>query len=99
MKKIIEKDKKTRIKIKLFEKKKIILKLILSNENFFNLIRLEARNFLNMLPVRSSRAFITNRCIDTVNKKKFNKLTNFSRIVFLKLIKNRNISNMYKSTW
>lgn len=99
MKKIIEKDKKTRIKIKLFEKKKIILKLILFNENFFNLVRLNARILLNQLPTKSSRTFITNRCVNTIHKKKFNKLTNFSRIVFLKLIKNRNINNIYKSTW
>lgn len=99
MKKLEEKDKKTRRKIKLFERKKIILKLISSNENFFNLIRLKARNFLNTLPVKSSQVFVTNRCINTINKKKFNKLTNFSRTVFLKLIKNRDISNIYKSTW
>lgn len=99
MKKIIEKDKTTRKKIQIFEKKKLILKSIQLNINFLNIIRWNVNYSLFKLPTRCSKTFITNICINTINKKKFNKLTNFSRMVFLKLIRSRSINNIYKSTW
>lgn len=98
MKKLIEKDKKVRKSILTFEKQKFILKSIYYNKNFFNLIRWNAGIFLTDLPLISSKTRIVNRCSLTISKKKFNKLTNFSRIVFFKLAKSRNISNLYKST-
>eukprot|EP00797_Seminavis_robusta_P035596 Sro884_mit_g215970.1 rps14 (87) ;mRNA; f:42339-42599 len=87
MKKLLEKDKKTRQVIKNFEKKKIILKSISNNLNLTNLIRFNALNSVSKMQKKSSKVLISNRCINTINKKKFNKLTKFSRIVFLKLVR------------
>ena len=97
--KIIERDKKIRKNIYKFEKKIFILKLINKNQNFFSLIRWQAKLRLIILPPISSKSFLSNLCILTINKKKFNKLTNFSRIVFLRFINNKKICNIYKSSW
>jgi len=99
MKKLLEKDKKIRKTIYNFEKKKFILKSIFQNLNFFNLIRWKAYFNLTVLPSKSSKTFITNRCVKTIHKKKFNKLTNFSRMVFLKLVKENQINSIYKGSW
>lgn len=99
MKKLLEKDKKVRKTIYNFEKKKFILKSIYHNLNFFNLIRWKAYLHLSLLPSKSSKTFITNRCIKTINKKKFNKLTNLSRIIFLKLVKANQVNSIYKGSW
>lgn len=99
MKKLLEKDKKVRKNVYNFEKKKMILKSIFQNEKFFNLIRWKAHLNLTLLPSKSSKTLITNRCVKTINKKKFNKLTNFSRMVFLKLIQTNQCNNIYKGSW
>ena len=83
MKKLIEKDKKIRKKVKEFEKQKFTLKMIINNLNLPYLIRFKASNNLNKMSKKVSKTLISNRCITTVNKKKFNKLTNYSRIFFL----------------
>lgn len=97
--KIKERDKKIRKNIYKFEKKRFVLKVISQNQNFFSLIRWKAKYQLNILPSISSKTYLSNLCILTNNKKKFNKLTNFSRIVFLKLVNKKNICNIYKSSW
>lgn len=97
--KLVERDKKIRKNIYCYEKKRFILKIISQNKNFFSLIRWKAKSQLNILPSRSSKTYLSNLCILTINKKKFNKLTNFSRIVFLKLVNKKIISNIYKSSW
>lgn len=97
--KLIERDKKIRKHIYLFEKKRFILKIISQNQNFFSLLRWKAKSQLTNLPSKSSKTSLSNFCILTINKKKFNKLTNFSRIVFLKLINKKKICNVYKSSW
>ena len=99
MKKLSEKDKKIRETINIFEKKKFILKYISQNFNFFNLIRWKSNYNLDLLPSKSSKTFKTNRCIKSINKKKFNKLTNLSRMAFIKFFKQKNLNNTYKSSW
>lgn len=99
MKKLLEKDKKIRNKIKKLEKKKFILKTISNNTHLSNLIRFNAFYNLNKLPNISSKTYISNRCVNTVNKKKFNKLTHFSRMIFLKLARNNKIYSLKKSSW
>ena len=96
--KLVERDKKIRKKIFSLEKKRFILKVISQNQNFFSLIRWNAKSQLNILPSTGSKTYISNLCILTINKKKFNKLTNFSRIVFLKLVNKKRICNIYKSS-
>ena len=97
--KLKERDKKIRRNIYNFEKKRFILKIISQNQNFFSLIRWKAKSQLNILPLRSSKTYLSNLCILTTHKKKFNKLTNFSRIIFLKLVNKKKICNIYKSSW
>jgi ribosomal protein S14 len=99
MKKLLEKDKKTRKKIQNIEKKKFVLKILLNNLNLTNLIRFNALNSLNKLDKKTSKVFISNRCINTINKRKFNKLTKFSRMVFLKLARNKKINGLTKASW
>lgn len=99
MKKLLEKDKVLRIKIKNSEKQHFILKSIFKNTNFFVLIRWKAFLKLNTLGLENSKVSIASRCLQTINKKKFNKLTLFSRYVFLKLIRSGLISGMKKASW
>ena len=99
MKKLIEKDKKIRKQIKKLEKKKFIFKTILNNTNLPYLVRFNAFNELGSLPKNTSKTLISNRCIVTVNKKKFGKLTNYSRTLFLKLARNKKIFGLTKSSW
>lgn len=99
MKKLIEKDKKVRKYIKAFEKKKFILKLIQNNFNLPYLLRFNASNTLNSITKKASKTLTSNRCIATINKKKFGKLTNYSRIFFLKLAKNKKIHGLTRASW
>ena len=99
MKKLIEKDKKTRKIIKSSEKKVFILKMMRNNPSFSYLIRLNASRSLKCLEKNSSQTFVSNRCVATVNKKKFSKWTHYSRIFFLKLVKAKKIYGMSKASW
>jgi ribosomal protein S14 len=53
----------------------------------------------NKLSKQTSKSYISNRCVNTINKKKFNNLTHYSRIVFLKLVRNKNIYGLNKTSW
>ena len=99
MKKLLEKDKKLRLRIKNAETKNFILKAIFKNFNFFILIRWNAFLKLKTLSKRSSSVSLSARCIYTINKKRLNKLTPFSRHVFLKLIRSGQISSIQKASW
>ena len=100
MKKLLEKDKKSRKKIKKLEKKKLIFKMISNNSNLPDLVRFNAFNNLNKMPVKASKNALSNRCSRTINKKRFNKkFTNFSRMVFLKLARNKSIHGLTKASW
>lgn len=99
MKKLLEKDKKVRKKIKKLEKKKLILKVIQNNLTLPYLFRFNASNNLNAMPKQASKTLISNRCIATINKKKFGKLTNYSRIFFLKLVRNKKIYGLSRASW
>jgi len=99
MKRLLEKDKDLRVKIKNSEKQHFILKSIFKNTNFFVLIRWKAFLKLESLGFKNSNVSVASRCLQTINKKKFNKLTLFSRHVFLKLIRSGLISGMKKASW
>jgi len=99
MKKSLERDKKTRKVVKNFEKKKFILKTISNNSSLSSLVRLNAFNNLNKITSRASKTFVSNRCVYVYNKKKFSKLTNFSRFIFLKLAQQNDIYGLKKSSW
>jgi ribosomal protein S14 len=99
MKKLIEKDKKVRKDIKKFEKKKFVLKMIQNNLNLPHLVRFNASHLLNKISKTGSKTLISNRCVTTINKKKFGKFTNYSRIFFLKLAQNGKIYGLTKASW
>lgn len=99
MKKLLEKDKNLRLEVKKSEKQHFILKSIFKNTNFFVLVRWKA--FLKLQPIgyKNSKVAIASRCLLTINRKKFNKLTLFSRHIFLKFVRSGVISGMKKSSW
>ena len=99
MKKLLEKDKKLRLKIKQVEKQNFVLKSIFKNFNFFILIRWNAYFKLKTLNKGNSIISLSPRCLMSINKKRFNKLTPFSRHIFLKLIRSGKISGIQKSSW
>ena len=99
MKKLFAKDRENRKTIKQFELEHFVLKQISTNSNFLKTIRWNAQHKLLNMPKKSSKTVISNRCVQTINKKTFNKFTNFSRTVFLKLVKSGYISGMRKSSW
>jgi ribosomal protein S14 len=99
MKKLLEKDKKLRLSIYESEKKHFILRSIFKNNNLFTLIRWNAFFKLKLLTSTNSKIKLIPRCINSINKKRFNKLTFFSRHIFLKLIRNGDISGIRKTSW
>lgn len=99
MKKLLEKDKKTRKMVQKLEKKTFILKTLRNNLNLPVIARFNASNTLNNFEKKASRSLISNRCIITINKKKFGKWTHYSRVFFLKLAKTDKIHGLTKSSW
>lgn len=98
MKKLLIKDYKIRlVYFNHTEKKHFILKYIFKNFNFFNLIRWNALLKLESLP-NNFKTSIVNRCLLTINKKRYNMLTVFSRHVFIKLIREGLVLNFQKSS-
>jgi ribosomal protein S14 len=99
MRKLIEKDKKVRKEINKLEKKKFVLKMIQNNFYLPHIVRFNASYQLNKISKTASKTLISNRCVATINKKKFGKLTNYSRIFFLKLAQNNKIYGLAKACW
>jgi ribosomal protein S14 len=99
MKKLIVKDKKARNFLVTAENKHFVLKSIIKNFNFFILVRWNAFLKLNILTQNTSKVSITNRCLASINKKRFNKLTGFSRHVFLKIVRSGAVNGIKKSSW
>lgn len=99
MQKLLEKDKKLRLHIKNLENQHFVFKSIFKNFNFFLLVRWNAFLKLKNLAAGGAKASISSRCLYTVNKKRFNKLTTFSRHIFLKLIRSGEINGIRKSSW
>jgi ribosomal protein S14 len=99
MKKLLVKDKKLRYKLTNLEKQHLVLKSIFKNLNFFTLIRWNAFIKLHNLSASGNKNSLSNRCLHSINRKRFNKLTNFSRHTFLKLIRSGQITGLKKSSW
>ena len=99
MKKLLEKDKKLRFRIKQIEKKNFILKSIFKNMNFFILIRWNAFLKLKNVSNNAYKISLSNRCLETKNRKRFSKLTTFSRQIFLSNLRFGKIHGIGKSSW
>ena len=85
--------------VKQLELKHFVLKQISTNSNFLKTTRWNALHKLSNISKNSSKTVISNRCIQTINKKSFHKFSKFSRTVYLKLIKSGYISGIRKSSW
>ena len=99
MKKLLIKDKKRRKLLNSKEKTTYVLSLISNNLNILSSVRLNANKQLQNLTLKSSVATLSSRCKITIHKKRFNKLTYYSRHIFLKLIRFGKINGFQKSTW
>jgi ribosomal protein S14 len=99
MKKILIKDKKLRINIKKKELFFFILQSIGNNSNFSNLIKWKTIHKIEKLNFNTSKSMLTNRCVETINRKRHNKLTFYSRQLFLKLIRSGKIFGFQKTSW
>jgi ribosomal protein S14 len=99
MKKLLERDKKRRQDLKKVENEYFVLKSIFKNLNFFALVRWNAFLKLKDLAKNNSKVSLSNRCLFSINKKRFNKLTTFSRHVLLKLIRSGHVHGTHKSSW
>nr|YP_009144727.1 ribosomal protein S14 [Pseudo-nitzschia multiseries]AKJ77335.1 ribosomal protein S14 [Pseudo-nitzschia multiseries] len=99
MKKLFAKDKKNRETVKHSELSHFILKQISTNSNFLRTIRWNALYKLSNISKNNSKTVLSNRCVRTLNRKTFHKFSNFSRMVYLKLVKSGYISGIRKSSW
>ena len=99
MKKLFAKDRRNRKIVKQLELKHFILKQISTNSNFLKTARWNALHKLSNISKNGSKTVISNRCVQTINKKTFSKFSNFSRTVYLKLVKSGYISGIRKSSW
>lgn len=99
MKKLFTKDQRNRRVVKHLELEHFILKQISTNSNFLKTVRWNALSKLSNLSKQGSKTVLSNRCVRTINKKAFHKFTNFSRTVFLKLLKTGQVSGIRKSSW
>lgn len=98
MKKLYRKDLNLRQNISLINKKYFLLKLIVLNKNVFLLLRYNAYKLMNSFIKNSFTVSISNRCIISFNKKRFNKNTYFSRSIFLKKIQHGKVVGYQKSS-
>ena len=99
MKKLLEKDKKLREKILKVEKQYFILNFIYKNFNFFTLVRWNAFLKLKNISNNNHKTSLSNRCLATINRKRFNKFTTFSRQIFLKNLRFGKFYGIRKSSW
>ena len=100
MNKFIQKDKKIR---KIYNKQElnyIILKSLIKNENFSLLVKWNIILKLSNSVKTKSKVRFVQRCLLTNRKAKFNRIYNkFSRLSFLRLARNGDISGIRKSSW
>jgi len=99
MKKLLKKDKKNRKTTKNLEKKHFILKNIIKNHCYLKFFCWKSFLVLSNLSKKSYKNKLINWCLFTGNKKRTNKFYNYSRFVFLKLIKIGLINNIKKLVW
>lgn len=99
MKKLIEKNKNLCKSLKTLDTTHFVLKSIVKNFNFFTLVRWNAFLKLKELSKNHSKVSITTKCLFSLNKKRFNKLTGFSRQIFLKTIRFGEVHGIRKSSW
>jgi hypothetical protein len=99
MQKLYVKDKTKRQIVEKLNKKYFVLKSIIKNKYILKLIHYKVCLKLKALSGLGSIITLSNRCVDSVSKKRYNKFTLFSRFIYLKLIKNGKVTGFQKSNW
>jgi len=100
MRKLLVRDKKRRLDLKSVELELFLIKSISKNTSLSALIRWNALHKLkDLVAMGNASTSISCRCLKSVNKKKFNKRTKYSRHVYLKQIRLGQIYGMRKSSW
>lgn len=99
MKKLVRKDIKKRKSFFNSEKKKIIFKTIIKNYGFCKTEKKKISSNLLKNFKHDTLTQTVNRCILTGRKKRLNKMFNFSRVYFRKLIRSGFIFGFKKSSW
>jgi ribosomal protein S14 len=97
MKKLFIQDRILRQNFKNINKNYFLVKLILKNYNIFSLSRTNA--FVSLNKSKAYSVSISDRCIVSINKKKFNRFVLYSRIILLKKIYEGKIIGFKKSVW
>jgi small subunit ribosomal protein S14 len=99
MKKLIERDKKRRDLVALYEKKRLFLKGIVANNNLALSVRWKAGLELSDLPKNSSKTRVKNRCILTGRSRAVDKNFKISRVCLRELAGSGSIPGLRKSSW
>ena len=99
MKYLNVKNKESRQNIKELEQRRFIYKTLLKNTNILYLTRWKAFFRLKFVKKTSSKTFSTNRCVISRRKKRFNKMINVSRLIFLNYARSSEISGIRKAVW
>ena len=99
MKKLIAKDIKKTFSFSKHEKTAYVLHSISLNSNIQQFIRKNAVKKLQFITKKNSISILKSRCKMTINKKRFCKMSNYSRHVFLKLIRFGKINGFQKACW
>ena len=96
MKKLLQSDKRKRKFVYNLEINHYVAKAVFKNSNYSKFIRWnEMSKFLRKASVTQT----VNRCILTGRKARVNKLYNYSRLVFLRLVRAGLLSGLKKSSW
>jgi ribosomal protein S14 len=95
--KLYGRDKKLRVLLKSKEKTNFVMKLISNNINLSSLVRWNALKLSQKNNV--SYVNLSNRCLFSINKKRLNKWSAFSRHIYLKLLRSGSIVGFQKSSW
>jgi len=99
MKNLIERDKKRRLLIQKYEKKRQAYKSIIQNYKVLPDIRWRASLELSELPQNSSSVKLHNRCIITGRAKSIGRSFRLSRLVLRELARYGKIPGLKKSSW
>ena len=97
MRHIFERDKTTRKNNQQKAKLKLIFSSISRNSNLLPLLRWNV--LTHQTNVVKPKAALAPRCLLTKNKKRFCKLTKFSRHTFLKILRAGLVSGVSKAVW
>lgn len=97
MKNQLYKDKNKRRLYNEIEKKQIILKSIIKNNNLTKPTRWNSEFKLSKINKTKFKSQLVKRCLLTGRKGKFNEMFRFSRLSFLKLVRNGYLSGFKKS--